>query len=181
MHIVYYTDVLLGSSTLYPPDSHCTNPACPTTKTLKKAEQRQVIIYTLDKGVRPSWEVHLSCEACLTNYQHNFSVKAGIRTYYGGVPDYIKVGDHQYVERRLAAMWISMMLLAWYVNMPLRWLWQAADLLGLGLPQPTVHEYMTWRCHRNKAVILKLVDGNSARSSLLTTFGMPLLSSHSWT
>ncbi|KAJ7189855.1 hypothetical protein GGX14DRAFT_607746 [Mycena pura] len=26
---------------------------------------------------------------------------------------YIKVGDHQYVERKLAAMWISMMLLAW--------------------------------------------------------------------
>jgi hypothetical protein len=29
------------------------------------------------------------------------------------VPDYLKVGDHQYVERKLAAMWISLMLLAW--------------------------------------------------------------------
>ncbi|KAJ7882358.1 hypothetical protein B0H14DRAFT_3755558 [Mycena olivaceomarginata] len=36
-----------------------------------------------------------------------------VRTYYDGVPDYLKVGDHQYVERKLAAMWISLMLLAW--------------------------------------------------------------------
>ncbi|KAJ7446362.1 hypothetical protein FB451DRAFT_1188796 [Mycena latifolia] len=103
----------LSSSTLYPPNKHCTNPSCTATRPLKKAEQQQVIIYTLGKGVCPSWEVHLSCEDCLTNYHHNYSVRGGIRTYYGGVPDQIKVGDHQYVERKLAAMWISMMLLAW--------------------------------------------------------------------
>ncbi|KAJ7227279.1 hypothetical protein GGX14DRAFT_629178 [Mycena pura] len=39
--------------------------------------------------------------------------RSNIRTYYGGSMLYIKVGDHQYVERKLAAMWISMMLLAW--------------------------------------------------------------------
>jgi hypothetical protein len=33
--------------------------------------------------------------------------------YYGGNTTYIKVGDHQYVERKLAAMWTTMMLLAW--------------------------------------------------------------------
>ncbi|KAJ7114481.1 hypothetical protein C8R44DRAFT_630206 [Mycena epipterygia] len=106
----------LCSSTLYPPNTHCINPECAENpKPLKKAQPRQVMIYTLDKGVRPLWEVHLSCESCLTNYHHNFSIWADVRSYYGGVPDYLKVGDHQYVERRLAGMWTSMMLLAWSV------------------------------------------------------------------
>ncbi|KAJ7510585.1 hypothetical protein B0H11DRAFT_1701214 [Mycena galericulata] len=105
----------LCSSTLYPPNTHCTNPDCTAQIPLKKAEPRQIVVYTLDKGVQPSWEVHLSCPTCHTNYQHNFSVQANVRTYYTGVPKYLKVGDYQYVERKLAAMWISMMLLAWCV------------------------------------------------------------------
>ncbi|KAJ6462258.1 hypothetical protein C8R47DRAFT_1327226 [Mycena vitilis] len=103
----------LCSSVLYPPNRQCTNPDCAANIPLKKAEPRQIVVYTLAKGVRPSWEIHLSCPTCHTNYQHNFSVRNGIRSYYGGVPNYLKVGDHQYVERKLAAMWISMMLLAW--------------------------------------------------------------------
>ncbi|KAJ7197623.1 hypothetical protein GGX14DRAFT_667767 [Mycena pura] len=46
----------LSSLVLYPPSACCTNPDCPSEIPHKKAEPRQVVVYTLDKGVR-----HLSC------------------------------------------------------------------------------------------------------------------------
>jgi hypothetical protein len=86
---------------------------CNRINPLKKAECRQVVVYTLDKGVRPAWSIHLYCEDCHTNYQYEFSVNQGVRTYYGGIPKYIQVGEHQFVERKLVGMWISLMLVAW--------------------------------------------------------------------
>ena len=50
--------------------------------------------------------------ACNTNYHHNFSVKDGLHTYYDGIPGTIQVGEHQFVERRVIELWISMMLLS---------------------------------------------------------------------
>jgi len=38
----------------------------------------------------------------------------GERTYYPGVPSYIQVGEHQYVEKELAYGWRAKMLLGWY-------------------------------------------------------------------
>jgi hypothetical protein len=86
---------------------------CTRKNPLKKAECRQVVVYTLAKGVRPAWSIHLYCEDCNTNYQYEFSVNKGIRTYYGAVPQYIQVGEHQFVERKLVGMWTSLMLVAW--------------------------------------------------------------------
>lgn len=51
--------------------------------------------------------------ACRTNYHHNYTVQAGIRTYYGGVPDIIQVGEHQFVERRVLELFASQVLLSW--------------------------------------------------------------------
>ncbi|KAJ6602853.1 hypothetical protein DFH09DRAFT_1470889 [Mycena vulgaris] len=98
---------------LYPPSHLCDNPACTRTNPLKKAECRQVVVYTIAKGVRPAWSIHLYCEDCNTNYQYEFSVHKGVRTYYGGIPKYIQVGEHQFVDRKLVGMWISLMLVAW--------------------------------------------------------------------
>ncbi|KAJ7936288.1 hypothetical protein B0H13DRAFT_1946806, partial [Mycena leptocephala] len=98
---------------LIPPSHECTNSMCNRVNPLKKAECRQAVVYTLDKGVRPAWSIHLYCEDCHTNYQYEFSVNQGVRTYYGGIPKYIQVGEHQFVERKLVGMWISLMLVAW--------------------------------------------------------------------
>lgn len=51
---------------------------------------------------------------CSTNYHHNFSVNTEFRTYYGGVPDLIQVGEHQFIEKRVVNLFIGMMLVAWY-------------------------------------------------------------------
>jgi hypothetical protein len=50
---------------------------------------------------------------CGTNYHHNFRVKEGVRTYYDGIPDIIQVGEHQFTERRLIQLWITLMLVSW--------------------------------------------------------------------
>ena len=61
---------------IYPVQHNCLNPDCPRNKkglTLKKAEQRQAILYTLDNGPLPVWSVHLYCESLslFYNIKHN--------------------------------------------------------------------------------------------------------------
>ena len=52
---------------------------------------------------------------CKTNYHHNFRVRDGIRTYYDGIPEIIQVGEHQFAEKRLIQLWITLMLVSWHV------------------------------------------------------------------
>ncbi|KAF7334149.1 hypothetical protein MVEN_02321000 [Mycena venus] len=37
----------------------------------------------------------------------------GMRMYYGDKPNYIQIGEHQFAERKLIGLWVSLMLLAW--------------------------------------------------------------------
>jgi hypothetical protein len=37
-----------------------------------------------------------------------------MRTYYGGMPKYLQVGEHQFVNDKLIELWINLMLLGWY-------------------------------------------------------------------
>lgn len=121
---------------IYPEQRYCLNPDCQRTQkglSLKKAEQRQAVLYTLDNGPLPVWSVHLYCESlfiflkkqvcrcslskkkgCNVNYHRNFYVHQGRRTYYGtGIPDIIQVGEHQFVERKVIELWITLMVVSW--------------------------------------------------------------------
>ncbi|KAJ7195626.1 hypothetical protein GGX14DRAFT_376784, partial [Mycena pura] len=104
----------ITSLTVYPPTDVCTNPDCPKPRILKRAEQRQVVVYSLTQGARPAWSVHLNCAHCQTNYHNNFSVHKGIQTYYAGIPSLIQIGEHQFAELKLVNLWISSMLLGWF-------------------------------------------------------------------
>ncbi|KAJ7325731.1 hypothetical protein DFH08DRAFT_711014 [Mycena albidolilacea] len=75
--------------TLYPPAHHCRNPDCAATGPLKKAEVRQVIVYTQGNGALPAHTVHLYCRGCKHNYHHNYFVQGGKRYYYQNTPKYI--------------------------------------------------------------------------------------------
>ena len=55
----------------------------------------------------------LTTTECDVNYHHNFRVFQGQQIYYDSLPAIIQVGEHQFVERKLMNLWISMMLLAW--------------------------------------------------------------------
>jgi len=104
--------LLLASITLYPPHTHCTRADCPSAQTqlpLKKEESRQVVLHTLH-GIIPAWSVHLTCCTCGTIYQNNFSISANRRWYYDGVPDYIQVSDHHFVDCKVANLWTELHL-----------------------------------------------------------------------
>ncbi|KAF8220740.1 hypothetical protein L208DRAFT_1332096 [Tricholoma matsutake] len=104
------------SKTLYPPQHNCTNASCSCSRTgklLKKQEQQQGVLYTLDKGALPVQSIHLYCNECNTNYHHNFQFHGGIHTYYDGIPDIIQGGEHQFAEKQLIQLWITLMLVSW--------------------------------------------------------------------
>ncbi|KAG2353333.1 hypothetical protein BDR07DRAFT_1309839 [Suillus spraguei] len=110
---VHGWDLGIMSLTLYPPSKYCTNSDCPKTAALKWAEPRQIIIHTLDQGTLPAWAVHLSCDKCHRHYHYNYVVHSSAqhRTYYPGVPDYLQVAEHQFVDIRLAKLWTNLHLL----------------------------------------------------------------------
>ncbi|KAL0954922.1 hypothetical protein HGRIS_003855, partial [Hohenbuehelia grisea] len=104
----------LTSRSLYPPSQYCTNVVCSKQgSVLKREEQRQAVLYTLANGAQPAWSIHVACTACHSNCHHNFSVHNDVRTYYAGVPEYVQVGDHQFVEAKLVELWITSMLVGW--------------------------------------------------------------------
>ncbi|EDR07231.1 uncharacterized protein LACBIDRAFT_298907 [Laccaria bicolor S238N-H82] len=130
--------ILEAFLTLYLPSQFCTNSLCARSKPLKKDQHHQAVVYTLVHRVQPAWSVHLSCQDCCTNYHNNFSVLGGLHTYYGGIPKYIQVGEHQFVENTVINMWITMMLVGWFsatncartYNIALSWQQEADLVLG---------------------------------------------------
>ena len=53
--------ILPASLTLSPPHEKCTNPDCRRVNVLKKAEFRQVVVYSMSRGACRAWSVHLFC------------------------------------------------------------------------------------------------------------------------
>jgi hypothetical protein len=37
-----------------------------------------------------------------------------MRTYYNGLPEIIQVEEHQFVERKVINLWITLMMVSWY-------------------------------------------------------------------
>ena len=75
---------LVDSRTLYPPQHTCTNPSCERSQSghlLKKEEQRQAVLYTLDKGAIPVRSVHLYCDSEFVPYYY-YRPKAIVFTGY---------------------------------------------------------------------------------------------------
>lgn len=104
--------MMIVSVSLYPPHTHCTQSNCFIAQSqvpLKKAESRQVVLHTL-QGAIPAWLVHLICHTCNTVYTNNLCIAEHRRWYYGGVPEYIQVADHHFVDRRLADLWVELHL-----------------------------------------------------------------------
>jgi KDZ transposase family protein len=129
---------------LYPPNSKCINVTncLNASKGLlrRKDGPRRVTVYYGINGAYVGFSVHLLCHRksrwtgfkfafhlqnqphdvdSTTNYHHNVSVNTEFRTYYGGVPNLIQVGEHQFIEKRVQRvvnLIIGMMLIAWYVD-----------------------------------------------------------------
>ncbi|KIK91955.1 hypothetical protein PAXRUDRAFT_148350 [Paxillus rubicundulus Ve08.2h10] len=108
--------------TLYPPVKKCINPECNAwqmSKVLKKEEQCAVIVFMLADSAHPAWSVHLKCQGelqtVISHYKNppcilNSSVQ--ISTLYRGVPLYIQVAKHQFIQQELAMQCMYLMQVA---------------------------------------------------------------------
>ncbi|KAG2125160.1 hypothetical protein DEU56DRAFT_743984 [Suillus clintonianus] len=106
----------IAPQALYLPHQTCLTEGCPAhakASVLKKAEQRQIVLYTLDHGPIATYSIHLYGAGCNTNYHHEYSVKDKTRMFYPGIPDIIQVGGHQFMETRVVRMWRTLMLVLW--------------------------------------------------------------------
>jgi len=52
---------------------------------------------------------------CNVNYHNNFYIQGNQRIYYNTIPDHLQVGEHHFAERKLVNLWISLMLVSWWV------------------------------------------------------------------
>ncbi|KAF8801527.1 hypothetical protein BYT27DRAFT_7114765 [Phlegmacium glaucopus] len=104
----------LTAITLYPPNNTCPNQDCPNENPLKKEYQQKAVVYTQAAGAQPAWNIHTYCPDCCTSYFNNYAVWKGTRRYYPGIPEYIQVGEHQYVESILIHRWRIDMLFGWF-------------------------------------------------------------------
>ncbi|KAL1937192.1 hypothetical protein VTO73DRAFT_14465 [Trametes versicolor] len=104
----------LAAHMLYPPTHVCLQPQCARRTLLRRKDDlRTVTVFTLNNGVYDAFSVHLYCRTCHSNYHHNFVVQAGVRIYYGGVPDVIQVSEHKFVERRVLELFTALSLYSW--------------------------------------------------------------------
>lgn len=51
--------------------------------------------------------------ACNTNYHYNFFVRSGVRHYYGGMPAFVQVGEHQFVQREVLELFTAQTVHSW--------------------------------------------------------------------
>ncbi|RDX47181.1 hypothetical protein OH76DRAFT_1354889 [Lentinus brumalis] len=100
---------------LFPTTQVCTNSQCINPEGLLrwKEEPKKVVLFTMADGVQEGLAVSLHCHKCKTVYFPNYSARDEIRQYYGGVPAFIQVSDHSYVEHHVLEHFAMLSVLSW--------------------------------------------------------------------
>ncbi|KAG1863673.1 hypothetical protein F4604DRAFT_1929075 [Suillus subluteus] len=96
----------LTSLVLYPPNKTCTNPDCNALQhgsVLKKEEQHQGSQFSLMRRAA------LVCVCVIRIITIIMPVCSGFRHYYPGVPKYLQVGEHQFIQWELGMHWMDLM------------------------------------------------------------------------
>ncbi|KAG2038582.1 hypothetical protein BDR03DRAFT_861708 [Suillus americanus] len=124
---------------LFPPYRMCPGPDCSCTKrglALHKVWQQRVVLFTLASGPCVAKAAHFYCEACKTDYFHNYSMtKPRDCTYYTTVPANIQVAEHMYIERQVIELFITSMEVSWTSATNCARLYNIALRLGKEAPQ----------------------------------------------
>lgn len=123
---------------MYPPNRVCTTPDCPrfhssnTVKMLTEPVTHKATLFTLREGSLPIYTTSFYCRGgffqlhpdvrlrkyalgCNRRYHHNYSVhnKSGSRDYYGGVPQYIQVAKHFFMDAPLLEFFANCKVFGW--------------------------------------------------------------------
>ncbi|KIK77892.1 hypothetical protein PAXRUDRAFT_28728 [Paxillus rubicundulus Ve08.2h10] len=112
------------------PTSTCSlHIACAQLLTVLKC-QREVMLFTVSKGPCVAKAAHFYCKACQVYYCHNYSAQKDTlldvdehavgpnkatwkQTYYAGIPDYIQVAEHVYIEHQVIDLFRASMEVSW--------------------------------------------------------------------
>ncbi|KIJ92346.1 hypothetical protein K443DRAFT_113758, partial [Laccaria amethystina LaAM-08-1] len=151
----------LTAVTIYPSSDVCTNMDCPCIVPLKKDMQQQAVVYTHNLGVQPAWYIHIYCPTCKTSYHNNYSV-------CDGIPTYLQVGEHQFVDHKVVKMWRNQMLLGWFSASNAAHLYtitlsEDEYLVSCGLSDRPTTDHV-W----DAFVILSLLEDHVSQGTLLT-------------
>lgn len=57
--------------------------------------------------------VHRPCTECKALYYPNYVVRDDVRQYYAGIPDYIQVSGHKYIEHAVLEHFTMLSVLSW--------------------------------------------------------------------
>ncbi|KAG2036145.1 hypothetical protein BDR03DRAFT_934617 [Suillus americanus] len=81
--------------------------------TLKKVEQRNVVLFTLVHGPCAARSIQLYCQDCSIDYHHNYTVFEGMRIYYDKQLETIQVTDHVFMEKSVVELFKTAMDVSW--------------------------------------------------------------------
>ncbi|RPD72710.1 hypothetical protein L226DRAFT_511398 [Lentinus tigrinus ALCF2SS1-7] len=105
----------LSARMLFPPAQVCMNSEClGHGKLLRwKDDPKRITLFTFSEGVQDALAVQLQCYRCGTVYYPNYTAYQGIRRYYAGLPEFVQVSDHKYVERTVLEHFTMLSVLSW--------------------------------------------------------------------
>ncbi|EIW51585.1 uncharacterized protein TRAVEDRAFT_137153 [Trametes versicolor FP-101664 SS1] len=100
---------------LYPATTVCTDPSCPSHGRVLRLweDPKRVTMFSLASGVFEGFAVATSCRKCRATYYPNYVVRGDVRQYYEGIPDYVQVADHTYIENALLEHFTMLSVLSW--------------------------------------------------------------------
>ncbi|KAI0730305.1 hypothetical protein C8Q72DRAFT_951275, partial [Fomitopsis betulina] len=75
----------------------------------------RTVLFTSEWGPIPAWSYSGKCPRCSTQYYPTYYVQEqkAIRTHYRGIPQFVHVGTHTYLERLLCQRFRNAMVCAW--------------------------------------------------------------------
>ncbi|KAH9895786.1 hypothetical protein C8Q73DRAFT_643336, partial [Cubamyces lactineus] len=88
---------------IYPKVNMCTDPSCPGHGHLLRLWEspKHEVFFTLSQGVYEGFAVHLNCRKCSAIYYPSYVIRDNVCEYYNGIPEFIQIAEHIYMEHTL--------------------------------------------------------------------------------
>ncbi|KAI0357589.1 hypothetical protein OH77DRAFT_1476350 [Trametes cingulata] len=100
---------------LFPPTRTCTDPSCSAHGDLLRmwVAPRKVSIFTHHLGVYEGYAISLTCKGCRAVYYPNYVTRSNVRQYYSGIPAFVQVSGHKYIQRSVLEHFTMLSVLSW--------------------------------------------------------------------
>ncbi|EIN03778.1 hypothetical protein PUNSTDRAFT_77731, partial [Punctularia strigosozonata HHB-11173 SS5] len=111
-------DLGISAYEFYPRERGCLDPRCQVRCRVQMELAREipmrVVVFTREWGALPAWSHSARCPRCLTRYYPTYYVvDRKVRVYHRGVPPFIHVATHVYIEQSVCRRFRDSMVCAW--------------------------------------------------------------------